>query len=414
MIQTMAQRELLFRNVIDPCSDEELERRWDAAAEAMKANGLDYLLVFQRTNALGGYVKWFTDWSVADEYYATIIFSKDKEMASIFSASGSLTTPPTPTNKVPPDFLARGVARRYSFGYFPSFDYSLEWDAACIVEELGKKGNIKVGIVGKAYMTVQCYEYLHRHLTQATIVDATDMIDRIKSIKSPEEIGMVRRMAALQDEVMYEMENFIRPGLREYEVMAKMRYESHRRGAEGGIYMFGSAPMGEGCHFFTEHNHSNKFLNKGDYMILLDESNSPSGMYGHIQTVYCLGEPTDELYQAWDTMNEAFDFLMDRLVPGADCNEIFRDYNEWLAERGLPPETRLLGHGQGYELIEKPAMMAGNGEKMKLAANMNFSFHPNIVMPKAEVICCANYIIQEHGRPLLMHNYPFRKLHIIK
>ena len=136
-------------------------------------------------------------------------------------------------------------------------------------------------------------------------------------------------------------------------------------------------------------------------------------MYGHIQSVFCLGDPTDELYAAWAIMNEAFDYILDRLVPGADCNEIFRDYNDWLAERGLPPETRLLGHGQGYELIEKPAMMGGNGESIKLAANMNFSFHPNIVTPNAEVICCANYIIQDSGRPLLMHNYPFRELHIL-
>lgn len=413
MLLTPQQRETLHRLTMDPCSDGELERRWAAASRMMTEKGLDYLLVFQRTDSLGGYIKWFTDWSIVDEYMATIIFSKDCELVSITPTAGRFSVPPAPAQKRPPDHMARGVARRYSFGYFPSYDYSMEWDAACIVEELAKKGKIKVGLVGKAYMTVQCYEYLHKHLTQATIVDATQYIDELKVIKSEEEIAMIRRMASLQDEVMYTIEKYIEPGLRNRDILAKLRYESFRRGSEGGTFMIGTAPMGSPIARGREHTNGNQFLNKGDYIDLLLEPNAPSGMYGHISAMFCLGEPTDELYSAWEIMNEAYDMVMARLVPGADCNEIFNDYNEWLAERKLPPETRLLGHGQGFELIEKPAMMPGNGETIKLAANMNFSFHPTIVTPKAYVTYCANYIIQADGPPLLMHNYPFRTLRIL-
>ena len=42
-------------------STSELERRWKAAREAMKQQGIDFLVMQNDNEWLGGYVKWFTD-----------------------------------------------------------------------------------------------------------------------------------------------------------------------------------------------------------------------------------------------------------------------------------------------------------------------------------------------------------------
>ena len=39
-------------------------------------------------------------------------------------------------------------------------------------------------------------------LPASTLVDATDLVDRIKAIKSAEERDLIRQVAAMQDEVM--------------------------------------------------------------------------------------------------------------------------------------------------------------------------------------------------------------------
>ena len=48
-------------------SKNELERRWNAVRRAMQEQGLDFLIMQNCTDFLGGYVKWFTDMG-SEEY----------------------------------------------------------------------------------------------------------------------------------------------------------------------------------------------------------------------------------------------------------------------------------------------------------------------------------------------------------
>ena len=55
-------------------STTELERRWKAAREAMKEQGIDFLVLQNDNEWLGGYVKWFTDIPARNGYPNTVIF----------------------------------------------------------------------------------------------------------------------------------------------------------------------------------------------------------------------------------------------------------------------------------------------------------------------------------------------------
>jgi hypothetical protein len=48
---------------------------------------------------------------------------------------------------------------------------------------------------------------------------------------------------------------------------------------------------------------------------------------------------------------------------------LIRAHNAFLREKGWPEETRLYAHGQGYELVERPAIR--EDETMEIKANMN-------------------------------------------
>ncbi|NVL93188.1 MAG: hypothetical protein HWN71_09170, partial [Desulfobacterales bacterium] len=51
--------DLLKQKVIRPISSEELERRWNATRDVMKERHVDFLLIHNSNDYLGGYVKWF-------------------------------------------------------------------------------------------------------------------------------------------------------------------------------------------------------------------------------------------------------------------------------------------------------------------------------------------------------------------
>ena len=54
-------------------SDAELERRWTAVRAAMADAGLDFLIIQNSTDFLGGCVKWFTDMPALHNYPVTVI-----------------------------------------------------------------------------------------------------------------------------------------------------------------------------------------------------------------------------------------------------------------------------------------------------------------------------------------------------
>jgi len=47
--------------------------------------------------------------------------------------------------------------------------------------------------VGKSSIPINFFEYLSKRLSGSKFVDATDLVDQIKVIKSPEEIELIKR-----------------------------------------------------------------------------------------------------------------------------------------------------------------------------------------------------------------------------
>jgi hypothetical protein len=66
--------DLLKERVIHAISTQELERRWKAVREVMKAKKVDFLLIQNNNDYLGGYVKWFTDMPAVHAYPVAVIF----------------------------------------------------------------------------------------------------------------------------------------------------------------------------------------------------------------------------------------------------------------------------------------------------------------------------------------------------
>ena len=384
--------------IIYPCSDAELERRWEAAAQVMEENSIDYLIITSRTDYLGGYIKWFTDLPALHDYVASVIFSRDKEMITIWSG------PEPPQAPNPPAYCVRGVKKQLSRPFIPSLNYSCTYDAELVVQQLASKGKVTIGLVGQAFMTVQFYKYITANLTQATFVDADDLIDELKAVKSDEEIEMIKEVCVQQDEVIAWLANNIEPGMKEIDVYANIRYQCHKRGAENAIIMVGSNSRDKAAGFYYEHFHSNRTIQKGDTVTILIESNGPSGMYAHIGRIFTLGEPTDDLYRDFEWAKKAQAYNLQLLKPGADCRVIWKLHNEFMRDHGLPEETRIYTHGQGYDLVERPSISPD--EKMIIKPRMNICPHPTVFSPATFAFVCENYIVKEDGTHELLHKTP--------
>ena len=176
-------------------STAELERRWKVVRDMMRDQKIDYLLMRNDEEFLGGYVRWFTDIPARHNYPYTVIFPLDDEMTLISCGAFS------PGDPGPPPWAVRGVKERLGAPYFPSVHYTGTYDAELAVGVLKRKKGATIGLVGKTYIPVSFYEYLDKPLIGSKFVDITEQIDRIKVIKTPEEIELIKKTVDLQAKI---------------------------------------------------------------------------------------------------------------------------------------------------------------------------------------------------------------------
>jgi len=267
-------------------------------------------------------------------------------------------------------------------------------DGEAVVSQLKAREAKKVGIVAKGSMSAPTYEYIQQNRGQIELVEASDLVDPIKAVKSPEELELIKKAAAIQDAAMAAIPTIVRPGKKEYEIISAVTHLLIDMGSEEQLLMIGSAPpgmsTGQRNDFFT-----NRTLQAGDQLFLMIEVNGPGGFYGELGRTFCLGDPPKELLKVWQVVKEAQHRTVARLVAGARPVDLLKAHNEFMVSQGFGPEGRLFGHGQGYDLVERPALRAD--EPMPLAANMNITVHPIAATDKAYGFCCDNYIVGESG-----------------
>jgi Xaa-Pro aminopeptidase len=388
---------LLREKVIHPISTEELERRWAAVRDVMGERRIDFLIVQNTNDYLGGYIKWLNDEPVMHNYPGTVIFPVSDEMTTIYHGSSD------PDSTTPPAWALRGVRKRLSVPVMTSLNYAAALDAEVVVEELKAYRGARICLVNEPGMTAGFVKTVRSKLSSVEFVDITDEIDLIKAIKSPEEIERIKVNAEVHDKALEACFAAIQPGVREFEVAAAGRNAAMLLGSEQHIAFVGSSPLGTPVPFNSPHA-MNRMLQEGDQVNILLEVNDASGYYTHLSRLAVIGEVSDELQEVHEIALEAQKFSLDLVKPGADPVEILKANNEFLAERNMPIETRIYAHGQGYDMVERPSFQAG--ETMKIAENMNIAVHPTARNDRAMSLLTDNYIVNKNGVGECIHKTP--------
>src|ERR1700730_2405092 len=229
-----------------PISTAELERRWRSVRAAMAKEKIDVLLMQNNNDHMGGYVRYFTDMPATNGYPNTVVFPCDDEMTVVCQGpfGGSETT-------AQGDINWRGVKQIMTTPSYASAHYTKDYDPELAAQALEPFRNGTIGYVGTYQMSFAMLDFMKRAFPKARFVDATDMVDRIKVIKSAEEMELVKRAAAMQDGAMHAAFAAAKPGMRDTEVAAAAQFYSQCHGSENGIYLCASMALGPPPKFFN-------------------------------------------------------------------------------------------------------------------------------------------------------------------
>jgi Xaa-Pro aminopeptidase len=385
------------QRICDPVSTSELERRWKAVRAQMSRAGLDALVVEGANNSVGGggYVRWLTGLSAPSSYPHTAIFPAQGLMTLITHGAIGERAELNGTNQ-----NYRGVGRRIGAPHFPSVGHSGRHEFDEAAREIKKSGFKTVGLVGANGMYYGFLAGLRDNLADVKFVDADEIIDPIKAVKSAEEIAFLRRTAAIQDQVLEKVRAHIKPGMRDFEVMAYAQYVGQLLGIAGGYYLGSSAAPGSPT-MIRSRDEQGRMLRQGDIMYWQAETSGPGGYFVHVGRPIVLGKAPLELVDAFKAMAEAQRYTLNLLKPGVSGRDVLDKYNAYMRSRRLPEEARVHCHGQGYATVERP--IASEAETMTFGADMNIGIHPSIATDRMFVTICDNFLTRPDGTIERLH-----------
>ncbi len=384
--------------LISPISTAELERRWTAVRAAMAERGIDVLAMQNSNEFSGGYVKWFTDLPSGNGTLTTVVFPKDDLMTVVAPGPFGVDQKPPPD-----DSVRRGVGRFLASPNFMGASFTTAYDAANTEMALERYSGATIGLVATGSMSHALVDHLKRgKLGNAKFVDATDLVDAIMVIKSDEEIAAIRATAHLQDRAMRAAFDAIKPGMRDIEVTAVAENYSRIAGAEYGLLMGASSPVGEPVMIQPRHL-QNRTMREGDQFVLLVETTGPGGFFCELGRTCVLGKASQSMQDEFAFAFEAQKFTVSLLEAGASCAEVWNAYNDFMRKNGRPEEKRLYCHGQGYHLVERPLVRFD--EPMRVQAGMNLAVHPMYHSQDTYTWICDNFLIGESGAERL-HAFP--------
>jgi len=370
-------------------SKAEMQRRWSLASEAMKAENIDCLIMQANDPIMGGYVKWFCE--VQTIHICTALFDSDCNISFIgHGPKGSAALGP---------MYEIELANNIAVPAFHNAVYADRFVSEEIIKIVKKNGYRKIGFVAENLISAALYKNLVNNLPEVEFVNATDMVDHLVAVKSPEQLEALKRTVELHDAVASAMVSLLRPGRMEREVCADLYKICSNLGADEFLnnIMIGSVPLAGPMY---QMHYQNKIIEKGDAITLLLEVNNLEGYYGELTRVWTIGEPDPELVEVMAQAVECQDYIASIAKPGVKGRELFNALNEWLGERGYPPEKRLFGHGQGYNLVERPYFDAY--EEMELKENMFISIHPTLSTKSGiSVYPCDNFVVTTDGAKIL-------------
>jgi Xaa-Pro dipeptidase len=235
----------------------------------------------------------------------------------------------------------------------------------------------KLGVEYEAYgLTARNGQRLNAALEGfCKLEDASDLVSRLRVVKSPAEIAYVRKAAELADLALDEANRIAAPGAFEGDILAAMQGTIIRGGGDDSAneFIIGSGNDALLCRYFT----GRRNLDEQDQLTL-----EFAGVYRHyhsaLMRTICIGEPPARQREMHKVAVDALEACKAALKPGRPIGEVFDAYARVLDAAGYR-EHRL--YATGYSLgttyapnwMDWPMFYHGNPEPA--APGMVFFIH---------------------------------------
>lgn len=251
------------------------------------------------------------------------------------------------------------------------------------------------------WFNARMYLTLQEELPQAQLMDATHLVNWVKTVKSPEEIAVMREAARICEKVMQTAIDEIDVGVWEKDVAAKVCAAQIAGtdtfgGSSPAIFpIMPSAERTSTAHLTFD---PDRRYQKRD-VVLLELSGARHRYHAPLSRTVYLGDPPEDLRRTAEAVIEGLQKTLAFMGPGVTAEEVEARWREAIAHTGVVKPSRV-GYSYGLNYVPdwgEHTVSLRPGDKTVLKPGMTLHLMPGIWLDDYGFECSEPVLITETG-----------------
>ena len=370
---------------------EEYQGRIRKTKEMMDKGGMEMLLVMDPANM--NYLTGYDGWSFY--VHQGVIVSLDAPYPFWFGreqdSNGAGIT----------SWLPEDCIFGYPDEYVQSrYTHTMRWVANLLREKGLEKKRFGLELDGY-WFNARMYLTLVEELPQASLMDATNLVNWIRAVKSPAEITYMKQAARICEKAMQTAVDEIDVGIWEKDAAAKVAgvqiagLETFGGSSPAIFPIMPSAERTSTAHLTYD---PDRQYRKND-VVLLELSGARHRYHAPLSRTVYLGNPPDDLRQTAETVVGGLQKTLAHIKPGVTAEEVEERWRQLIAHTGLVKPSRV-GYSFGLNYVPdwgEHTISLRPGDKTVLEPGMTLHFMPGIWLETYGFECSEPLLVTDTG-----------------
>lgn len=262
-------------------------------------------------------------------------------------------------------FISDSRYEEYARSILPPFvSFVLQKDGfPHTLRELVHAKKIKKIYIEEHSTTLSAYYSIKDSLKGIALLRGGDEVNTIRIRKESEEIEILKKAAAITDQCMEHLLNFIRPGQSEWEVATEIDHFYRSHGCMGTSFppIIASGAGASMPHYATS---MKKIIQHGD-VLLIDMGCTYEGYNSDLTRTVFVGSIDEQMQKIYAIVKEAQKAAINAVRSGITVGKLDRIARRIISQHGYGDFFgHSLGHGIGLEVHEIPAIKTGSSFRL--------------------------------------------------
>lgn len=237
-----------------------------------------------------------------------------------------------------------------------------------------------------------CYDYLRKQLPEAEFTDCQPVFDRMRAVKSPEEIKHMSEINMVTAKAITVAFEIAKPGDSEKEIARNMIDLTLGYGADTVAFM----TMGAGPNIWETHHIPGDYRLKEGDLIHVDYGCVFDGYLSDISRMAVVKKPDKNQLKAYEFTVGAEWATCEAFKPGCKVIDVHNAVKEYYESHGQEYNRAFIGHGLGIGCHEYPFLGPSHGDWV-LEEGMFFQVEPSVAMGDSRIHTEDSFVVSGDG-----------------